>query len=37
VFADIQVGAAKSRLLSPCDRDRLAVLVVIVAFGAIIS
>jgi hypothetical protein len=37
VSADIQVDAAKTRLLSPCGSDRLAVLVVIVAFGAIIS
>jgi hypothetical protein len=37
VSADSRVGAAKTRLLSPCGSDRLAVLVVIVAFGAIIS
>jgi hypothetical protein len=37
VSADFRVGAAKTRLLSPCVSDRLAVLAVIVAFGAIIS
>jgi hypothetical protein len=37
VSADIQVGAAKTRLLSPCGSDRLVVPGVIVAFGAIIS
>jgi hypothetical protein len=37
VSVDIQVSTAKSRLLSPCGSNRLAVLVIIVAVGAIIS
>jgi hypothetical protein len=37
VSADVQVDAAKTRLLPPCGSDKLAVPVVIVAFGAIIS
>lgn len=36
VSADVQLDAAKIRLLSPCGSDRLAVPVVIASFGAII-
>jgi hypothetical protein len=37
VSVDFQVGAAKTRLLSPCSSDRLTVLVITVAVSAIIS